>query len=41
MARPSMEGMGIDVIKTAKKIGLPFHFHSRNHLFLNGLLLID
>jgi predicted metal-binding protein len=41
MARPSMEGMGIDVIKTAKNIGLPFRFHSRNHLFWNGLLLID
>ena len=41
MARPSMEGMGIDVIKTARKIGLPFHFHSRNRLFWNGLLLID
>jgi predicted metal-binding protein len=41
MARPSMEGMGIDVIKTAKKIGLPFRFHSRNYLFWNGLLLID
>ncbi|OGP75120.1 MAG: hypothetical protein A2W09_05375 [Deltaproteobacteria bacterium RBG_16_50_11] len=41
MARPSMEGMGIDVIKTAKRIGLPFHFHSRNRLFWNGLLLID
>ena len=41
MARPSMEGMGIDVIKTARKIGVPFHFHSRNLLFWNGLLLID
>jgi predicted metal-binding protein len=41
MARPSMEGMGIDVIKTGRKIGLPFRFHSRNRLFWNGLLLID
>ena len=41
MARPSMEGMGIDVIQTAKKIGLSFDFSSQNRLFWNGLLLID
>jgi predicted metal-binding protein len=41
MARPSIEGMGIDVTKTARKIGLPFRFHSQNRLFWNGLLLID
>lgn len=41
MSRPSIEGMGIDVIHTAKKIGLPFDFSSKNHLFWNGLLLID
>ena len=41
MARPSMEGMGIDVIKTARKIELPFLFHFRDRLFWNGLLLID
>ena len=40
MARPSIEGMGIDVLQTAKKIGLPFDFSSKNHLFWNGLLLI-
>jgi len=41
MARPSMEGMGIDVIRTAKNIELPFDFSSQNRLFWNGLLLID
>ncbi len=41
MARPSIEGMGIDVIHTAKKIGLSFDFSSKNRLFWNGLLLID
>jgi len=41
MARPSMEGMGIDVIRTAKNIELPFDFSSQNRLFCNGLLLID
>jgi len=41
MSRPSIEGMGIDVIRTAKKIGLPFSFSSKNHLFWNGLLLIN
>src|SRR4030065_627302 len=41
MARPSIEGMGIDVIQTAKKIGLAFDFSSQKRLFWNGLLLID
>jgi predicted metal-binding protein len=41
MARPSIEGMGIDVLQTAKKIGLPFDFSSANRLFWNGLVLID
>jgi predicted metal-binding protein len=41
MARPSIEGMGIDVIQTAKKIGCPFDFSSPNRLCWNGLLLID
>jgi predicted metal-binding protein len=40
LARPSIEGMGIDVIQTAKKIGLSFDFSSQNRLFWNGLLLI-
>ena len=40
MARPSIEGMGVDVLQTAKKIGLPFDFSSPNRLFWNGLLLI-
>jgi predicted metal-binding protein len=41
MARPSIEGMGVDVIQTAKKIGIPFDFSSLNRLFWNGLLLIN
>jgi predicted metal-binding protein len=41
MARPSMEGMGIDVIQTAKEIGLSFDFSSQNRLIWNGLLLIN
>ena len=41
MSRPSIEGMGIDVIRTAIRIGLPFDFSSPNRLFWNGLLLID
>jgi len=41
MARPSIEGMGIDVIQTAKKIGLHFDFSSQDRLFWNGLLLIN
>ena len=39
-ARPSMEGMGIDVFHTARKIGLPFRFPARQGLVWNGLLLI-
>jgi predicted metal-binding protein len=41
IARPSIEGMGIDVIQTAKKIGIPFDFSSPNRLFWNGILLIN
>jgi len=41
MATPSMEGMGIDVIQTSKKIGLPFHFPAQHHLSWNGLVLIE
>jgi predicted metal-binding protein len=41
MARPSIEGMGIDVLQTAKKIGLPFDFSSPSQFFWNGLLLIN
>lgn len=41
MARPSIEGMGIDVIQTAKKIGLPFDFSSQSRFYWNGLVLIE
>lgn len=39
-ARPSMEGMGIDVINTFRSAGLPMDFKS-NELTVAGLLLID
>jgi len=41
VARPSMEGLGIDVIQTAKKIKLPFDFSSGHSLCWNGLVLTD
>jgi len=40
-ARPAMEGMGIDVIQTAKRVGFPFDFSSGHSFFWNGLVLID
>lgn len=39
-ARPSMEGMGIDVIKTFRSAGLPMDFMP-DALTVAGLLLID
>jgi len=41
MARPSVEGMGIDIIQAARKIRLPFDFSSRNRLFWNGMVLTE
>lgn len=40
-ARPSMEAMGIDVVKTCKKAGMPVSLSSRNKVRWTGLLLID
>lgn len=40
-ARPSMEGMGIDVLATAKKIGLDFKINRSPQLIWNGLLLLE
>ncbi|PKM78053.1 MAG: hypothetical protein CVU90_04890 [Firmicutes bacterium HGW-Firmicutes-15] len=39
-SRPSMEGMGIDVLQTCKSAGLAMHF-KEGELTLAGLLLID
>ncbi len=40
MARPSMEGMGIDVMQTAKRAGFPFTFLNPGRLVWNGLILL-
>lgn len=40
-SHPSMEAMGIDVIKTAKMVGLPFEHPIREKVVWNGLVLID
>jgi predicted metal-binding protein len=40
-ARPSMEAMGIDVIKTCKKAGMPVFLSSKNKVRWTGLVLLD
>ncbi len=40
-ARPSMEAMGIDVIATAKKVGMPVFFPISDRVTWTGLILID
>jgi predicted metal-binding protein len=40
-ARPSMEAMGIDVIETARRAGLPISFDPGGPLFFSGLILLD
>lgn len=39
-ARPSMEAMGIDVVATAEKVGLPLTFPITNKVTWMGLILI-
>jgi predicted metal-binding protein len=39
-ARPSMEAMGIDVIATAEKAGLPLTFPIKNKVTWTGLILL-
>ncbi len=39
-ARPSMEAVGIDVLKTAENAGLPFDVPPKNKVIWNGLVLI-
>jgi len=40
-ARPSMEGVGIDVIKTCAKAGLPFELPPKEEIVWSGLIFID
>jgi len=40
-ARPSMQAMGIDVIKTTKKAGLPVRLSSEEKVRWTGLILLD
>ncbi len=40
-ARPSMEGVGIDVLKTSINAGLPFEMPPKKEIIWSGLVLID
>lgn len=40
-ARPSMEGVGIDVLKTSINAGLPFEMPPKKQIVWSGLVLID
>ncbi|MCP4629535.1 MAG: DUF2284 domain-containing protein [bacterium] len=40
-ARPSMEGVGIDVFKTSIKAGLPFEMIPQKEIIWSGLVLVD
>jgi predicted metal-binding protein len=40
-ARPPMEAVGIDVIKTAQNAGLPIHLSSSKNVLWTGLVLMD
>lgn len=40
-ARPSMEGVGIDVVKTSINAGLPFDMPPKTEIVWSGLILID
>ncbi len=40
-ARPSMEAMGIDVIRTCKKAGMPVLLSSKTKVRWTGLVLLD
>ena len=40
-ARPSMEGVGIDVLKTSFDAGLPFEMPPKTEIIWSGLVLID
>ncbi len=40
-ARPSMEGVGVDVFKTCINAGLPFKMPPENEIIWSGLILVD
>jgi predicted metal-binding protein len=40
-ARPSMEGVGIDVVKTSISAGLPFAIPPKTEIIWSGLVLVD
>ena len=40
-ARPAMEGVGIDVFKTAENAGLPIHLSSSKNVLWTGLILLE
>lgn len=40
-ARPSLEGLGIDVIATSTRAGLPFDIPPKKEIIWSGLVLID
>ena len=40
-ARPSMEAMGIDVIKTCRNVGLPLRLSSETKVRWTGMVLLD
>lgn len=40
-ARPSMEGVGIDVLKTSVNAGLPFEMPPKKEIIWSGLILVD
>jgi predicted metal-binding protein len=40
-ARPSMEGVGIDVLKTSINAGLPFEMLPKKEIIWSGLVLVD
>ena len=40
-ARPAMEAVGIDVVKTAQNVSLPIHLSSSNNVVWTGLILLE
>lgn len=40
-ARPSMQAMGIDVLRTCRNAGLPIEFSDDRHITWTGLVLLD
>lgn len=40
-ARPSAEAMGIDVMRTAERAGIPFSLNNTEEVIFTGILLLD